>query len=378
MYRWKLSSQEPCSITCSIGVSRSFVSCVRYDGVEVHDMYCDAVTRPEPVHDFCIGRECQPRWEASSWSECSRTCGEGFQFRQVRCWKMLSPGLDSSVYSDLCMEAELERPPERRTCKSPTCGPQWEVAEWSECPAKCGRKGQVTRDVRCTEESRSCDPSSRPSTVKNCTGPPCERQWTVSEWGPCSGGCGEGITVRHVYCKAPEGRVVPENQCPAESKPLSIHPCGERECAPHWLTQDWERCNTTCGRGVKRRLIQCVGITAGKIQVHEDEACERRDKPEEDSTCFERPCFKWYSTPWSECTKTCGVGELVRGCDPLTKPVSKQTCTLQACPTEPPDESCQDRPSTNCLLALKVNLCSHWYYSKACCHSCRCNTTCGH
>uniref|UniRef100_A0A8C6WSC9 ADAMTS-like 2 n=1 Tax=Neogobius melanostomus TaxID=47308 RepID=A0A8C6WSC9_9GOBI len=117
--------------------------------------------------------------------------------------------------------------------------------------------------------------------------------------------------------------------------------------------------------------MECVGITAGKIQVHEDEACERRDKPEEDSTCFERPCFKWYSTPWSECTKTCGVGELVRGCDPLTKPVSKQTCTLQACPTEPPDESCQDRPSTNCLLALKVNLCSHWYYSKACCHSCR-------
>lgn len=44
------------------GVSKSFVSCVRYDGVEVHDMYCDALTRPEPVHDFCIGRECQPRY----------------------------------------------------------------------------------------------------------------------------------------------------------------------------------------------------------------------------------------------------------------------------------------------------------------------------
>ncbi len=45
---------------------------------------------------------------------------------------MLAPGLDSSVYSDLCIEAQLERPPERRACKSPTCGPQWEVAEWSE------------------------------------------------------------------------------------------------------------------------------------------------------------------------------------------------------------------------------------------------------
>ncbi|CAJ1069685.1 ADAMTS-like protein 2 [Xyrichtys novacula] len=383
MYRWKLSSQEPCSMTCSIGVSKSFVTCIRYDGVEVHDMYCDALTRPEPVHDFCIGRECQPRWEASSWSECSRTCGEGFQFRQVRCWKMLSPGLDSSVYSDLCTMADLERPVERRACKSPACGPQWEVAEWSECPAKCGRKAQVTRDVRCSDESRPCDPMTKPPNIKNCTGPPCERHWTVSEWGPCSGSCGQAKMVRHVYCKAPEGRVVPENQCSPENKPLAIYPCGERNCASHWLSQDWERCNTTCGRGVKRRIVLCAGISGGKFQIYDDEVCGISEKPEDESTCFERPCFKWYTTPWSECTKTCGVGvrmrdvkcyqgrELVRGCDPLTKPVSKQTCTLQPCPTEPPDESCQDRPSTNCLLALKVNLCSHWYYSKACCHSCR-------
>ncbi|KAM6930688.1 ADAMTS-like protein 2 [Xenentodon cancila] len=383
MYRWKLSSQEPCSMTCSIGVSKSFVTCVRYDGVEVHDMYCDALTRPEPVHDFCIGRECNPRWEASSWSECSRTCGEGFQFRQVRCWKMLSPGLDSSVYSDLCTMADLERPVERRACKSPACGPQWEVAEWTECPAKCGRKAQVSRDVRCSDDTRPCDPGTKPPNMKNCTGPPCERHWTVSEWGPCSGSCGQGKMIRHVYCKAPEGRVVPENQCSLENKPLAIHPCGERDCAPHWLSQDWEKCNTTCGRGVKRRIVQCVGISGGKFQNFDEDACGGSEKPEEENTCFERPCFKWYTTPWSECTKTCGVGvrmrdvkcyqgrELVRGCDPLTKPVAKQTCTLQPCPTEPPDESCQDRPSTNCLLALKVNLCSHWYYSKACCHSCR-------
>ncbi|CAG09662.1 unnamed protein product, partial [Tetraodon nigroviridis] len=329
-------------------------------------------------------RSNRTRWEASSWSECSRTCGEGFQFRQVRCWKMLSPGLDSSVYSELCTMADLERPIERRPCKSPACGPQWEVAEWTECPAKCGRRAQVTRDVRCSDETRPCDPMTKPPNIKNCTGPPCERHWTMSEWGPCSGSCGQGKMMRHVYCKTPEGRVVPDNQCPVENKPLAIHPCGGRDCAPTWLSQDWERCNTTCGRGVKRRVVLCVGISGGKFQMFDEEACGGSlSKPEGETTCFERPCFKWYTTPWSECTKTCGVGvrmrdvkcyqarELVRGCDPLTKPVSKQTCTLQPCPTEPPDESCQDRPSTNCLLALKVNLCSHWYYSKACCHSCR-------
>ncbi|XP_046871797.1 ADAMTS-like protein 2 isoform X2 [Hypomesus transpacificus] len=383
MYRWKLSAQEPCSMTCSIGVSKSLAMCVRYDGVEVDDMYCDALTRPEPVHDFCIGRECQPRWEASSWSECSRTCGEGFQFRLVRCWKMLSPGLDSSVYSDLCTLAELERPPERRPCKSPTCGPQWEVAEWTECPAKCGLRGVVAREVRCSDDTKPCDSITRPPNAKNCTGPPCERQWTVSEWGPCSGSCGQGKMVRHVYCKTPEGRVVPESQCSPENKPLAIHPCGDKDCAPHWLNQDWERCNTTCGRGVKQRIVLCAGISGGKFKTFDEEECGASERPEEENTCFERPCFKWYTTPWSECTKTCGVGvrmrdvkcyegrEIVRGCDPLTKPVAKQTCALQPCPTEPPDESCQDRPTTNCSLALKVNLCSHWYYSKACCYSCR-------
>lgn len=50
--------------------------------------------------------------------------------------------------------------------------------------------------------------------------------------------------VRHVYCKTPEGRVVPESQCSSENKPLAIHPCGDKECPPHWLSQDWERVRT--------------------------------------------------------------------------------------------------------------------------------------
>ncbi|OXB76327.1 UNVERIFIED_CONTAM: hypothetical protein H355_006738 [Colinus virginianus] len=398
MYRWKLSSHEPCSSTCTTGsyenspsgVSRAtsgvmstYAMCVRYDGIEVDDTYCDAMTRPEPVHEFCAGRECQPRWETSSWSECSRTCGEGYQFRIVRCWKMISPGFDSSVYSDLCESADITRPDERKVCKNPACGPQWEMSEWSECSARCGERSVVTRDIRCSEEEKLCDASARPLAEKNCTGPPCDRQWTVSDWGPCSGGCGQGRMIRHVYCKTSDGRVVPESQCNLETKPLAIHPCGDKNCPSHWLAQDWERCNTTCGRGVKKRIVLCLEIVNGKIKTHSPTDCDMAKKPVEETTCFERPCFKWYTTPWSECTKTCGIGvrmrdvkcyqgkDIVRGCDPLVKPVGKQTCDLQPCPTEPPDDSCQDQAGTNCALAIKVNLCSHWYYSKACCRSCR-------
>ncbi|KFM12785.1 ADAMTS-like 2, partial [Aptenodytes forsteri] len=383
MYRWKLSSHEPCSSTCTTGVMSTYAMCVRYDGIEVDDTYCDAMTRPEPVHEFCAGRECQPRWETSSWSECSRTCGEGYQFRIVRCWKMISPGFDSSVYSDLCESADITRPDERKVCKNPACGPQWEMSEWSECSARCGERSVVTRDIRCSEDEKLCDASARPLAEKNCTGPPCDRQWTVSDWGPCSGGCGQGRMIRHVYCKTSDGRVVPESQCNLETKPLAIHPCGDKNCPSHWLAQDWERCNTTCGRGVKKRIVLCLEIVNGKIKTRNPADCDVAKKPVEETTCFERPCFKWYTTPWSECTKTCGIGvrmrdvkcyqgkDIVRGCDPLVKPVGKQTCDLQPCPTEPPDDSCQDQAGTNCALAIKVNLCSHWYYSKACCRSCR-------
>ncbi|XP_062062845.1 ADAMTS-like protein 2 [Lepus europaeus] len=383
MYRWKLSSQEPCSATCTTGVMSTYAMCVRYDGVEVDDSYCDALTRPEPVHEFCAGRECQPRWETSSWSECSRTCGEGYQFRIVRCWKMLSPGFDSSVYSDLCEAAEAVRPEERKVCRNPACGPQWEMSEWSECTAKCGEHSVVTRHIRCSEDERLCDPNTRPVGEKNCTGPPCDRQWTASDWGPCSGSCGQGRTIRHVYCKTSDGRVVPESQCQVETKPLAIHPCGDKNCPAHWLAQDWERCNTTCGRGVKKRLVLCMELAGGKPQARSGPECGLARKPPEESACFQRPCFHWYTSPWSECTKTCGAGvrmrdvkcyqgtDIVRGCDPLVKPVGRQACDLQPCPTEPPDDSCQDQPGTNCALAIKVNLCSHWYYSKACCRSCR-------
>ncbi|XP_040819291.1 ADAMTS-like protein 2 [Ochotona curzoniae] len=383
MYRWKLSSHEPCSATCTTGVMSTYAMCVRYDGVEVDDSHCDALTRPEPVHEFCAGRECQPRWETSSWSECSRTCGEGYQFRIVRCWKMLSPGFDSSVYSDLCEAAEAVRPEERKVCRNPACGPQWEMSEWSECTARCGEHSVVTRHIRCSEDEKLCDPNTRPVGEKNCTGPPCDRQWTASDWGPCSGSCGQGRTIRHVYCKTSDGHVVPESQCQMETKPLAIHPCGDKNCPAHWLAQDWERCNTTCGRGVKKRLVLCMELANGKPQTRSGPECGLAQKPAEETTCFERPCFKWYTSAWSECTKTCGVGmrmrdvkcyqgtDIVRGCDPLVKPVGRQACDLQPCPTEPPDDSCQDQPGTNCALAIKVNLCTHWYYSKACCRSCR-------
>lgn len=61
-------SKSPSILCCvyvfslKLGVMSTYAMCVRYDGIEVDDTYCDAMTRPEPIHEFCAGRECQPRY----------------------------------------------------------------------------------------------------------------------------------------------------------------------------------------------------------------------------------------------------------------------------------------------------------------------------
>uniref|UniRef100_A0A672TY08 ADAMTS-like protein 2 n=1 Tax=Strigops habroptila TaxID=2489341 RepID=A0A672TY08_STRHB len=382
MYRWKVSAYAPCSSTCTSGISASYAMCVRYDGVEVDETYCDALTRPEPTHEFCTGRDCQPRWETSRWSECSRTCGEGYQYRTVRCWKMLAPGFDSSVYDDLCESAGLARPMERKACKNKACGPQWELSEWSECSARCGTQGMTKREVRCSVEAPLCDESQKPSSEKACTGPPCDRRWTASDWGPCSGSCGEGRMSRFIACRNLEGKVISNSQCDPVTKPLAVHPCGDKNCPAHWVEQEWDQCDVSCGRGMKTRVVLCAGVENGVYREYPEKRCEASQKPEEQAACFRRPCSTWFTTSWSQCSKTCGAGvrlrevkcyqgeALAQGCDLTSKPEARQMCQLQPCPTEAP-EDCEDKVTANCVLVLKVKLCSHWYYRKACCWSCR-------
>lgn len=47
--------------------------------------------------------------------------------------------------------------------------------------------------------------------------------------------------LRTVTCRSSEGLVMSEEQCDQLLRPLTVYPCGDRDCAPHWVEQEWQQ-----------------------------------------------------------------------------------------------------------------------------------------
>lgn len=386
-YSWRSTGFAPCSSTCSEGLQDSYTRCEKAQTHEVvDDRFCDPITRPEPVRKSCKSRPCEPRWEATPWSECSKSCGLGQKSRTVRCWKMISAGFDSTIYNELCANVSGEKPSEVQPCKvRDQCGPLWETSDWSTCHAPCDGFGTKQRLVRCSAGNDDiCTPSLKPHGQERCRGKRCLMKWIASDWGECNGACGGGRIMRKVLCFDNDGRRHPDLSCDPTRKPETSHPCGDRNCHPEWITQEWDECSAECGEGIKKRVVLCSGIINGAVHHYNDSTpCNATSKPAKTSPCQAKECDPvWLSTPWSQCSVTCGSGRRVRqvncyrdgspalGCNTSIKPIQSEPCHGPPCPKSTAGV-CKDQRPVNCKLVTRVNLCPHWYYQKACCESCR-------
>ncbi|XP_078686943.1 ADAMTS-like protein 2 isoform X2 [Branchiostoma floridae x Branchiostoma belcheri] len=386
-YHWKLNGRvTPCSTTCTpeLGVVTKFSICVDNDMREVPEAFCDARMKPTPSFDYCVGKPCKARWITSDWTDCTKTCGSGTQKRTVRCWKVISRGLDTTVYDELCNSTA--KPPATRECHSEPCPPEWWISTFSECSAQCG-PGTMTREARCYTETDPCDPVRKPLTERVCDNGPClETSWRETSWGQCTGRCGTGVSTREVTCQSRDGETQEDRACNATARPLDVINCGDQtHCGPRWLPQAWQPCSTTCGPGQQRRKVVCGGVINRQFREFRGEICNLDYKPTETQVCNEMTCPPtWFASPWGPCSTTCGAG--VRGrevvcyhgdqtstsCDPDTMPVIKMSCMNTPCPRSEDEvnDNCTDNSAANCELVLRVNLCGHWYYKRACCHSC--------
>ncbi|ETN86753.1 thrombospondin type 1 domain protein [Necator americanus] len=134
----------PCSVSCGIGFQIRERLC---DGnlctiVSKQARTCNEQPCPANSRDF--------EWENwSDWTECSQTCGEGFQSKERSCKKGHCPSSDSL---------------RQRRCVPGPC-PVWDDwSEWSEC-SSCSRYHMRTRSRQCilhsSSSSANCEGESR-------------------------------------------------------------------------------------------------------------------------------------------------------------------------------------------------------------------------
>ncbi|XP_054679727.1 A disintegrin and metalloproteinase with thrombospondin motifs 3 isoform X3 [Grus americana] len=152
-FEWALKSWSQCSKPCGGGFQYTKYGCRRKsDNKMVHRSFCEASKKPKPIRRMCNLQECtQPLWAADEWEYCTKTCGNsGYQLRTVRCIQPLHDGANRSVHFKYCSG---DRPESRRPCNRVPCPAQWKAGPWSECSVTCG-EGTETRQIVCRAGDR--------------------------------------------------------------------------------------------------------------------------------------------------------------------------------------------------------------------------------
>ncbi|KAL1771533.1 A disintegrin and metalloproteinase with thrombospondin motifs 14 isoform X2 [Sigmodon hispidus] len=173
-YEWALKSWSPCSKTCGGGIQFTKYGCRRRrDHHMVQRHLCDHKKRPKPIRRRCNQHPCpQPTWVAEDWGACSQSCGKlGLQTRGVQCLLPLSNGTRKAMPAKACLG---NRPEAKRPCLRVPCPAQWRTGAWSQCSATCG-EGIQQRQVVCKNISNAlghCE-GVKPDTVQVCSLPAC-------------------------------------------------------------------------------------------------------------------------------------------------------------------------------------------------------------
>uniref|UniRef100_A0A674PFX4 Thrombospondin type-1 domain-containing protein 4-like n=1 Tax=Takifugu rubripes TaxID=31033 RepID=A0A674PFX4_TAKRU len=366
------------------------IICVdRHTDEEVPERKCDSAAKPVPEDEPCNTHACPPFWEASSWSECSVSCGPGVQQRQLQCRQSFG-NRSTMVHPQRC--ATLTPPESTQACQLQLCS-HWEVSsDWTKCSVDCGI-GRRTRSVRCITDQGSvvndieCNSRARPQGSEECNMGPCVTNWYFTSWSKaCSAQCGPGVQKRDVVCLTRGG--VKEGggggECVGE-KPAEMKACNGGPCVATtmWYSSPWTQCNVACGNGTQRRDIICVKRAGGEFTVVPGGECAHLDRPAPVQQCEMGECKpQWFTTEWSACSQSCGKGLQMRevrcltedkrhssDCDSGTKPVQEQTCNVVPCGPQPSDKNCRDKHH-NCVMVVQARLCVYSYYKNACCASC--------
>ncbi|XP_051993809.1 thrombospondin type-1 domain-containing protein 4-like isoform X4 [Xyrauchen texanus] len=332
LYSWVAMTKTPCSVTCGTGIRQVLFSCIeRATQTTVSGDLCSHTHHPGPQGEDCQSLPCPAFWDVGEWSECSKTCGPGFQYRQVICRQTRGHHVNSTI----------------------------------------------------TVATSLCDNTEMPETTTMCQLKICSEWQIRSEWTECSVPCGVGQRSREVVCMDNLGDVVTDEECNMALRPQDLQNCDKGVCASSWFFSLWsDRCSSECGNGTQSRGVVCILQSNGQLEVNSDDTCSHLSRPANTQTCHLKSCgAQWYMTAWSSCSRSCEGGFRVRevrclrddqtisnDCDLAHEPARKEECNTHTCMPHI-DESCKDM-YYNCVVVVQARLCVYSYYRTTCCASC--------
>ncbi|XP_043943348.1 A disintegrin and metalloproteinase with thrombospondin motifs 20 [Protopterus annectens] len=267
---WKANRWSECSVTCGTGIQQRKVFC-RLRGIgQINDAMCDSSSHPSKTQ-YCELSSCAHYvWIVEEWEECSAVCGEGKRQRQVICVNQnKEPVNDNYCVSSL-------RPPPAEKCMTAPCEYIWILGDWSQCSATCGL-GYQQRMIYCTEvhsahthysydlpsaSYQEC-PLPHPPDTQKCfvTDCPSAATWKVGQWSKCSVTCGIGTIRRRVKCMDAEG--LSSTLCLPHEKPKNTMSCQKKDCEISGSCRDIQK-----RKGIRKDGEYLLNIRGVEIQIH--------------------------------------------------------------------------------------------------------------
>uniref|UniRef100_A0A8C2WTC9 ADAM metallopeptidase with thrombospondin type 1 motif, 12 n=1 Tax=Cyclopterus lumpus TaxID=8103 RepID=A0A8C2WTC9_CYCLU len=174
-----------------------------------------------------------------------------------------------------------------------------------QCSTTCGI-GAIWRTVVCSsQKDEDCASLKRPEPARTCHLQPCAT-WHSGSWSKVS----NGRRYREVQCVDSQSkRPLRPFHCQAtSSRPLSTLTCPHKPCMT-WSTSPWGQCSGSCGEGVRERLVYCP----------EPHRCSATLRPNGTESCSLKPCTHWMVEDWDECSVSCGGGQQQREVNCVSK-----------------------------------------------------------